>query len=83
MSSVNADDSKFGWPFVLLLGFTTFLSGGMPLMCMPVLFPEIAQDLNLSLPQIGAAWGMSGLAGMVVSPFGGILGDRFGIKKHL
>jgi len=83
MSRIEAHDSKYGWSIAVLAGLTTLFAGGMPFMCMPVLFPEIARDLDLTLLQVGAAWGMSGLAGMVMSPFGGILGDRFGIRKTL
>lgn len=83
MSRIEAHDSKSGWSIAVLAGLTTLFAGGMPFMCMPVLFPEIALDLDLTLPQVGAAWGMGGLAGMVMSPFGGIIGDRFGIRKTL
>jgi len=50
---------------------------------MPVLFDEIAQDLELSLLQIGAVWGMVPLAGMFVVLLGGLLGDRFGVRPVL
>jgi len=30
----------------------------MPVMCMPVLFQEISEDLGLSLVQIGSIWGL-------------------------
>jgi NNP family nitrate/nitrite transporter-like MFS transporter len=50
---------------------------------MPVLFEEIAGDLDLSLVQIGAIWGMASLAGLFVVLAGGLLGDRFGAKRVL
>jgi cyanate permease len=50
---------------------------------MPVLFVEISADLNLSLTQIGTAWGMLGLSGVIISVYGGILGDKFGPKRVL
>ena len=50
-------------------------------MCLPVLFKEIATDLNLSLVQVGTVWGMDPLAGVFVSLFSGLLIDRFGAKR--
>ena len=48
---------------------------------MPVLFKEIAEDLNLSLVQIGTVWGIVPLAGIFVVLIGGLLSDRFGTKR--
>jgi MFS family permease len=48
--------------------------------CMPVLFPEIADDMGLDLVQIGAIWGISNLGGVFVSIIAGFLSDRFGIR---
>ena len=50
---------------------------------MPALFKEISEDLDLSLVQIGTVWGMIPLAGMFVVLIGGLLGDRFGVKRVL
>ncbi len=53
----------------------------MPFACLPVLFEEMSGDLHLTLVQIGAIWGASGLASVFVSLVGGMLGDRFGVKR--
>lgn len=50
---------------------------------MPVLFKEISSDLHLSLTQIGAIWGLDPLAGVFIGLPGGLLADRFGIKRTL
>jgi MFS family permease len=76
-------DSTYGWLVITLGGFTSIIAVGIPNMCMPVLFDEISRDLKLNLVQIGFAWGMGGLASMVMSPFGGMLGDRYGTKRIL
>jgi len=55
----------------------------MPMMSMPVLFKEISDDLGLSLVQIGTVWGIAALAGIFVVLIGGLLGDRFGVKRIL
>jgi len=79
----KTNGSKYGWFIITLGGFTTLIAVGIPVMCMPVLFHEISTELGLDLVQIGAAWGMGGLASMMMSPFGGLLGDRFGTKHIL
>ena len=76
-------DSNYGWVVIVLGGFTNVIVVGIPLMCMPVFFNQISKELGLDLVQIGVAWGMGGLASMFISPFGGLLGDRFGTKRIL
>jgi sugar phosphate permease len=56
---------------------------GLERMGVPVLFKEISEDLNLSLVSIGTIWGMDPLAGIFVALLGGLLADRFGIKRTL
>ena len=63
-----------------LLAMTGTLVTAMPFSCMPVLFPEIADELGLNLVELGAIWGMGNLAGIFVSLIGGIIGDRFSSK---
>jgi MFS family permease len=50
---------------------------------MPVLFPEIATELGLSMVAIGTIWGMDPLAGVFLGLPGGLLADRFGVKRML
>ena len=75
--------SKYRWYILVLSALTFTFTVAMPTMCMPVLFEEIAKDLELNLVQIGAIWGMVPLAGMFVVLIGGLLGDRFGTKRVL
>jgi MFS family permease len=56
---------------------------GIPLMAIPVLFDEMAKELNLNLVQMGWVWGIGFLTGIVTSIVGGALGDRFGAKWTL
>jgi nitrate/nitrite transporter NarK len=56
---------------------------GLERMGLPVLFKEISTSLNLSLVSIGTIWGMDPLAGIFVSLPGGLLADRFGVKRTL
>jgi MFS family permease len=68
---------------LLLSGATATLTVAMPTMAMPVLFAEIAQDLRLSLIQVGAIWGTASFAGLITSLVAGMVGDRFGTKRTL
>ncbi len=79
----NHDETRYGWVVITLGGFTNLIAAGIPLMCMPVFFAAISREMGLSLVQIGVAWGMGGLASMLISPFGGLIGDRFGTKRIL
>jgi MFS family permease len=72
--------SKHRWYMLALLAMTGTLVTAMPFSCMPVLFPEIADELGLNLVELGAIWGMGNLAGIFVSLIGGIIGDRFSSK---
>jgi MFS family permease len=69
------------WYAISLVLAATFLIAGLSRMCMPVLFKEIAADLNLNLVEVGLVWGIDPLAGVFMSIPGGLLADRFGIKK--
>ena len=82
MSDMNSR-SGYRWYALALAALTFTFSIAIPTMCMPVLFDEIASDLDLNLVQIGTVWGMVSLAGVFVVMIGGILGDRFGVKRVL
>ncbi len=71
------------WYLLGLSAATSTLVSAIPFACMPVLFPEITKDLGLDLVQMGAIWGIAGLSGIFVSLAGGIIGDRFGLKRVL
>jgi MFS family permease len=69
-----------------VLGLSTSLSAlvvVMPEMCMPVLFEEIAEELNLNLVQIGTVWGIVPLGSVAFLLVGGVLCDRFGLKRTM
>jgi MFS family permease len=56
---------------------------GTERMAMPVLFKEISADLGLNIVKIGTVWGMDPLAGILVGVPGGLLADRFGLKRTM
>jgi MFS family permease len=68
------------WMMALMVLTGTFVAA-MPMSCMPVLFKEIADDLGLSLVQVGSVWGIASLAGIFVSLLAGVLADRFGTRR--
>lgn len=77
------DSSRYRW-YILLLAMMTYGSiAGSARLCMPVLFPEISTELGLSMVAIGTIWGMDPLAGVFLGLPGGLLADRFGVKRML
>jgi MFS family permease len=50
---------------------------------LPVLFSEIAAELNLSIVQVGVVWGASSAAGIVSIIIAGLLADRYGVRRVL
>jgi NNP family nitrate/nitrite transporter-like MFS transporter len=75
--------SHYRWYILTLAMMVYFFIAGMARMCMPVLFEEISLDLGLSMVEIGAVWGMDPLAGVFITLPGGLLADRFGVKRTL
>ena len=80
---LKSNRSNYRWYILTLAALTHTFVVAMPMMSMPVLFNEISKDLDLSLVQIGMVWSMIPLAGMFVVLIGGLLGDRFGVKRTL
>jgi len=77
------ENSRYRW-YILFMGMMTYGSiAGSARLCMPVLFPQIAPELGLSLVAIGTIWGMDPLAGVFLGLPGGLLADRFGVKRTL
>lgn len=75
--------SNYKWYILALAMFTYGWITGTDRNAMPVLFKEISINLNLSTFSIGTIWGMDPLAGVFVGLLGGMLVDRFGIRKTL
>lgn len=80
---MNNDESKYKWYVVVLSALTHVFVMAVQNSSMPVLFKEISEDLNLSIVQLGTVWGMVGLGSIVVILVGGLIGDRFGVKRTL
>lgn len=71
------------WIVLALATLTEMLVIGLSTICMPVLFKEISDELNLTLVQIGSVWGLFPLAGLITGLLGGLMSDRIGVKKFL
>jgi MFS family permease len=76
-------NQKYRWIILALTTASGTLVASIPSSCMPVLFKEIADDLGLSLVQIGTIWGLGSFAGIFVGIIAGVISDRFGIKRVL
>ena len=82
-SALKFSGPYYKWYLLALMMVTYAVIAGAERMCLPVLFKEISTDLNLSLVSIGTIWGMDPLAGIFTGLIGGLLADRFGIKRTL
>ena len=75
--------SHYGWYIIALGALTHVFVIAMPMTCIAVLFPEIGRDLGFNQAQQGVVWGLLPLGGILVALPGGLLGDRFGVKRVL
>jgi len=80
---INKHSPNYRWYILVLTMVTYGLITGASRMCMPVLFKQISDDLGLSLVAIGTVWGMDPLAGVFIGLLGGLIADRFGIRRTL
>ena len=83
VSSPAGPQSPVRWFLLALASLTSAVVFAAPTMALPVLFAEIAEDLDLTLVQVGAVWGLISFAGLFAALAGGMLGDRFGTKRAL
>src|SRR5688500_16117025 len=70
----------------LVLGWctlTAMFAFAIPTLALPVLFFEMAADLDLDILQLGSVWGTMSLTAMVIGLVGGTLGDRFGTRRTI
>ena len=82
VSSANGN-SRYKWNVLAIAALTHTFAVAMPRICIPVLFQEISGDLGLSLVERGWIWGIVALGGILTVLPGGLLGDRFGVKRVL
>jgi NNP family nitrate/nitrite transporter-like MFS transporter len=74
---------NYRWYILTLTMLVYAVIAGAERLCMPVLFKEISDDLGLSIVQVGTIWGMDPLAGVFIALPGGLLADRFGVKRTM
>ena len=75
--------SNYKWYVLSLTMLTYGVIAGLERMCLPVLFKQISTDLHLNVVSVGTIWGLDPLAGVFVGLPGGLLIDRFGIKRTM
>jgi hypothetical protein len=76
---INTREANYKW-YVLGLAVPTFtFVFAMPMICMPVLFKEISEDLGLNLVEVGMVWGIISLTGAFTVFIGGLLADLVGL----
>jgi len=80
---IKKHNPHYKWYILTLTMLTYAIIAGAARLCMPVLFKQISDDLNLSIVAIGMVWGMDPLAGIFIGLPSGLLADRFGVKRAL
>jgi cyanate permease len=80
VNMINTQDSGRGFRlYVLILtALTATFTVAMQQICMSVLFKEVAEDLGMSLVEVGVIWGIPAFAGVMAVFFAGLLADRYG-----
>jgi MFS family permease len=78
---IQKRNPNYRWYILAVTMITYGVVTGMARLCMPVLFKQISDDIGLSVTQIGAIWGMDPLAGVFIGLPGGLLADRFGVRR--
>jgi len=83
VSIVNSKSSRPNskWYVLSLAALSFTFTLAMQQVCMTVLFKEIAEDLGLSLVEVGMVWGIPALAALFIVFIGGLLADRYGARR--
>lgn len=76
-------ENNYKWYILTLVVLTNMFVIAIPAMGMSVMAKEIAQDLHLSVVQVGVIWGIGSIPGIFTSLLGGLIGDKLGPKRVL
>jgi MFS family permease len=80
---IRKNNPNYRWYILAVTMLTYGVVTGAARLCMPVLFKQISDEIGLSVTQIGAVWGMDPLAGIFIGLPGGLLADRFGVRRTI
>lgn len=80
---IRKHSPNYRWYILAVTMLTYGIVTGAARLCMPVLFKQISDELGLSITQIGTIWGMDPLAGIFIGLPGGLLADRFGVRRTI
>lgn len=79
----NRVNNPYRWVMLLFATLTPMLVVTLPNMSLPPLFIEISRDLDMSLVEVGWAWGMTSFTAIIFGFLGGTLGDKLGTRTTL
>lgn len=77
----NEEKAPYRWPMLGYLALINLVFNGIAVNIVPPLFPRISQELNLNYAQIGSIVGALALGMLLFSLIGGVIADRFGMKR--
>lgn len=80
---IRKNNPNYRWYILAVTMLTYGVVTGAARLCMPVLFKQISDEIGLSVTQIGVVWGMDPLAGIFIGLPGGLLADRFGVRRTI
>ncbi len=80
---IRKNSPNYRWYILAVTMLTYAFITGAARLCMPVLFKQISDDLGLDVVQLGMIWGMDPLAGIFIGLPGGLLADRFGVRRTI
>jgi sugar phosphate permease len=78
---IRKNSPNYRWYILAVTMLTYAFVTGAARMCMPVLFKQISDNIGLDVVQVGMIWGMDPLAGIFIGLPGGLLADRFGVRR--
>jgi len=68
--------------YILALGcLSSMIVMAIPNTSLSILMPDIREELNLTVAQVGVIWGIGSFPAMISGLFAGALGDRLGLKR--
>ncbi len=73
----------YKWYLLIVATLIQFFAVSVAWNCIPVLFTEIEQDLNLSIVQIGIIWSMPPIAMFTFAIPSGLLSSKLGIRQAI
>lgn len=74
---------RYAWVMLILVVLAKLITDGFMLSGTSPLLPFAAKEMHLSHAQVGSIWGAIPFGMLITAILGGVLADRFGVKRVL